>query len=136
MRLLLLPLVFSLTLSASSILWQKDYAAAQELAQKENKKIFVFISTETCTWCRKLEATTLSDPKIVSRLNGEYVSVHVDKNHSTYPEILKAPVVPMSYFLKSDGTIVDFARGYWDTVDFNLILNDVDKRIKKMEKQP
>ena len=135
MRLLLLPLFFDLTLSASSIIWQKDYASAQELALKENKKIFVFISTETCTWCKKMEATTLSDPKVVKRLNSEYVSVHVDKDHSKYPEKLKAPVVPMSYFLKSDSTIVDYARGYWDTVDFNLILNDVNKRIKKMEKQ-
>ncbi len=120
-------------LHAASPAWQPDYAAAAASAQKEGKNLFVFISTEDCRWCRKLEAFTLSDPAVAERLNGAYASVHVTRDRDAYPAHLEAPVVPMCYFLLPDGTVIDFARGFWDTTDFNLILNDVDKRLKKIK---
>jgi thioredoxin-related protein len=128
-------MAFSGLLFSASLTWQQDYATAKSVAQEENKKIFVFISTEDCTWCEKLEATTLSDSHIVSRMEEEYASVHVTRGKDVYPKELKAVVVPMCYFLDSDGNIVDFTRGYWDTTDFNLILNDVNKRIMKMKEK-
>ncbi|MDX1295860.1 MAG: thioredoxin family protein [Sulfurimonadaceae bacterium] len=135
MRLLFALMLTAVTLLAAPLTWQKDYATAQQLAKQNNKKIFVFISTEDCNWCDKLEATTLSDPDIVSRMEKEYASVHVTRGKDLYPKELKAVVVPMCYFLDSNGNIVDYARGYWDSTDFNLILNDVNKRMKKMKEK-
>lgn len=133
MKLLLLIFMFALQLMAGAVTWQSDYQTAQAKAAAEHKNIFVFISTPECTWCKKLEATTLSEPAIVKRLEAEYTSVHVNRGIDTYPQQLQAVVVPMCYFLSSDGTIIDYARGYWEATDFNLILNDVDKRMKKMK---
>jgi thioredoxin-related protein len=135
MRHLLLLLFILLALRASDITWQSDYAAAQQRAQQNGKKIFVMISTPECTWCRKLEATTLSDPTIIERLEKEYASVHVTRDVDAYPKELEAVVTPMCYFLAADGTVIDYARGYWGTDDFNLILSDVNKRLTKMKEQ-
>ena len=135
MRSLVFIPLLALQLMAGGLNWQSDYQSAQSKATTEKKKIFVFISTPECTWCKKLEATTLSDPGIVERLNAEYASVHVTRDVDAYPANLKAVVVPMCYFLASDGSVIDYARGFWDTTDFNLILNDVEKRLKKMKKE-
>lgn len=135
MRFLLFLPLLALQLVAGGLGWQSDYQSARAKAAAEGKKIFVFISTPECTWCKKLEATTLSDPGIVKRLDAEYASVHVTRDVDTYPENLKAVVVPMCYFLTNEGNVIDYARGYWETTDFNLILNDVEKRMKKMTKE-
>lgn len=135
MKKLFLLLFTTIVLHAASIQWQPDYPTAEKMAQETGKKMFVFISTPDCTWCKKLKETTLSDPDIVARLEAEYVSLHVTRNHDTYPDELKAAVVPKCYFLTSQGSIIDYTRGYWSASDFNLILNDVNKRLKKMEKK-
>jgi len=125
-----------LLLAASDISWQGDYAAAQQTALQNHKKIFVMITTPDCTWCKKLKATTLQEPAVVARLEAAYASVQVTRNVDAYPAELKAEMVPMCYFLAADGTVIDYARGYWDTDDFNLILDDVEKRQKALKERP
>ncbi len=120
-------------LGAAEIHWYPDYATTEQHAQQEQKKIFVFISTEDCTWCKKLEATTFRDDAIVKRLEADYRSVHVTRDKDVYPAELKAVVVPMCYFLTAEGKVIDYTRGYWGSDDFNLILDDVEKRQHKMK---
>lgn len=133
MKLLSLLLSASLLLLGGELSWEASYRSASDHAVQEQKKIFVFISDEECTWCRKLETTTLRDDAIVKRLNDGYRAVHVTRGKDAYPSELKAVVVPMCYFLTPEGNVIDYARGYWDTTDFNLILDDVEKRMKKMK---
>jgi thioredoxin-related protein len=130
--LFLLPLI-SFLLMGAGLSWEHDYRSALAHAMKEQKKIFVFISDEECDWCRKLETTTLGDDAIVGRLSDGYRSVHVTRGKDDYPSELQAVVVPMCYFLTPEGKVIDYARGYWDATDFNLILDDVEKRMKKMK---
>jgi thioredoxin-related protein len=133
MRVLFPLLVAIVMLSAGEIAWKQDYAQAEAAAAADGKRIFVFMSTHDCQWCKKLETTTFVQPAIAERLNRDYRAVHLDRDRDSYPSTLRAPVVPMCYFLTETGEIIDFTRGYWDVTDFNLILDDVDKRLKKMK---
>ena len=56
--------------------WAKD---ALELAKRENKLIFLSIGYSTCHWCHVMTRTTFSDSRIVSVLNGNFVSILVDR---------------------------------------------------------
>lgn len=132
MRVFLAMLMSLIVLHAGEIRWHDNYEAAKTLAESQNKRLFVFMSTQDCQWCKKLEATTFIHPDIVARVDKDYVAVHLDRDHDAYPKTINAQVVPMCFFLTSSGEMIDFTRGYWDDVDFNLILNDVDKRLKKM----
>jgi uncharacterized protein YyaL (SSP411 family) len=61
--------------------WEADYSAALQKARKENKPIFVMLTTEHCGWCRKLEEDTLSHSKIQLFLEPFIkVQVYADKN--------------------------------------------------------
>ncbi len=50
-----------------------------EAAQKKHpKKVLIDIYTDWCGWCKRLDATTFKDPKIVDYLNKNYYCVKLD----------------------------------------------------------
>ena len=56
--------------------WGDD---ALELAERENRMIFLSIGYSTCHWCHVMARTTFSDPRIVALLNDNFVSILVDR---------------------------------------------------------
>jgi len=65
-KIVLLALLMA-SLFGAEIAWQETFALAQAKAKKESKPMMVVITSEQCRWCRKLEATTLSDEDIISK---------------------------------------------------------------------
>jgi thioredoxin-related protein len=116
---------------ASEIAWNDTYAQAQAKAKKESKPMLVIITTEECRWCRKLEATTLSDDEVVSKINSRFVPVHLTRDKSVYPKNLTAKMVPMSYFLDGNGKVLYSMPGYWPVEDYQSILDDALRKAKK-----
>jgi len=48
----------------------------KSIALKDSgKKYFIFLYTDWCSWCKKMENTTLKDEKIVNLLNEKFVPV-------------------------------------------------------------
>jgi thioredoxin-related protein len=128
---LLLFLTF-INLHAADIVWAKSFSQALEKAQKEKKNIMLLITTETCRWCRKLESQTLTDEVVVSRLNKDYISVHLTRGVDEYPRYLDAPGVPATYFLDRAGKpIIKRVMGYWNVEDYLSYLDDVDYKLGK-----
>lgn len=118
-------------LFAVEIAWNDTYAQAQAKAKKESKPMLVIITTEECRWCRKLEATTLSDDEVVSKINSHFVPVHITRDKSVYPKNLTAKMVPMSYFLDGNGKVLYSMPGYWPVEDYQSILDDALRKAKK-----
>lgn len=131
MKKIALWLMMPLWLMGSEIQWSGSFAEAQAKAKKESKPMLVIITTEQCRWCRKLEATTLEDDGIVSTINAKFAAVHVTRDKSVYPKNLTAKMVPMSYFLDSEGKVLYSMPGYWPSEDYQSILGDALIRYKK-----
>lgn len=131
MKKILLMLLTTLWVFGAEIDWAHSYAQAQERAKKEQKNILLLITTESCRWCRRLEATTLQDEAVVKRINAEYVALHVTRNKDDYPKNLVAQRVPMSYFLKPDGEVIHDMMGYWNVEDYLSILDDVAYELRR-----
>ena len=119
-------------LFGSEINWAKDYDTAIKQAKKEHKRVMLLITSETCKWCRKLEATTLKDFKVVDRLNRDYISIEVTRNKDEYPTQFMAKVVPITYFLDNDEEVImRGVMGYWSSEDYLSIMDDVDRYYKR-----
>lgn len=131
MKKILLLALLSAALFGAEIGWEDTFAAAQAKAKKESKPILVIITTEQCRWCRKLEATTLSDDEIITKINTRFVPVHVTRDKSIYPKTLSAKMVPMSYFLDGNGKVLYSMPGYWPVEDYQSILDDALRKAKK-----
>lgn len=55
---------------------------AMELVKKEKRKVFVSIYLPNCPWCKKLDAETLRDPRVVRYLNENFYAVKLDAKYN------------------------------------------------------
>lgn len=135
MKTLLALFIFSLGLFSAELEWAESYQAGLERAKKENKSIYLLVTSEQCRWCRKLEATTLQDDEVIRRIEEKFVPVHVTRDKDDYPSYIKAKMVPMNFFLNSDGRVFHSMPGYWNVEDFLSIINDTRYKLKRMDQQ-
>jgi len=132
MKRLLCALLLALSAFGADVTWNSGYDQALVKAKKENKPLMVLITREDCGWCRKLEATTLKDNAIVSRINSSFEAVNVTKEKSIYPKSLTAKMVPMSYFIDPrNGKVISSIPGYWEAEDYNSVLDEALRKYKK-----
>ena len=87
MKLISLFLIFSISLFASSVNFEKDLQSAKEKAIKENKKLMIMYSAKSCPECNYMKKKVFKDEKLSSYLNTNFVSVVMDikKDKSTLP---------------------------------------------------
>ena len=55
-----------------------SFEEAIALNQKEKRKILVDVYTDWCGWCKKMDRTTYSHPKIVEYINEKYYAVKLN----------------------------------------------------------
>ena len=134
MRLLLIFIGLCSLLMGEEIAWNSSFEAAKAKAQEEDKLIYVVITSETCKWCRKLEATTLERPAVVKNINSKYSPVALTRGKDSYPPCLKAKMVPMSYFLTPQGRVIYSVPGFWIEEDYLSMMGDVERKYKKQKK--
>jgi len=65
-------------MAADPVQWRTDFTAAAIEAQKQNKPLFITISTEWCGPCREMHRTTLHEPSVVELLNSRCVPLLLD----------------------------------------------------------
>jgi len=109
-----------------------DYEEAVEIGQIDKKPIMILITSKRCKWCKKLKKKTLSNDKIINRLNENFSVVEVTRKKDDYPyKKLRARAVPTIYFLGSNGK--PFMRpiiGYWNVENFSSYLDDAERRFR------
>ncbi len=66
---------------AETIKWL-TYDEAIQLSKKKKKKIFVDVYTDWCGWCKKMDATTMKDPKVVEYMNKRFYAVKLNAESS------------------------------------------------------
>ena len=126
---LLVGLLFSTTLFAGEIVWQKDITAAFEKAQKENKVVMVMVGGEHCKWCEKMKLKTLSEESVSERLE-PYIMVKVMREDAEAVKYLPAiNGVPTIFFLKADKKVLETVVGYYNIVDFAGFIDSVEKKV-------
>ncbi len=75
---LLFFLVFTFLFSnAQEINWL-TIEEAEKANKKEHKKILIDVYTDWCGWCKKMDASTFKDPKIIEYVNENYYCVKLD----------------------------------------------------------
>ncbi len=133
-----MKIVFVLLLTLSTVFgggikWEKDYASALKQSKTLNKPMMFIISNHNCHFCVQFESTALSNPKVIQKLNTEYVAaiVYVDEN-PIFPRDLYVGGTPATWFLKSNGEpLFEPLMGAVDTADFLKALNIVSGEYKK-----
>ena len=152
MRKLFLPILlvilslssFSFTYKVDKVQWY-DWEQALELAETDQKKIIVFIHTDKCVWCEKMENATFNETHISSYINEKYLPVkfnaqtketivfnnreykYIKQGSTGYHELAAALtggrlVYPTSVFLDEQLRVLQSIQGYQEYNFFEMVI--------------
>jgi thioredoxin-related protein len=103
---------------SSNIDWKK-YSEGMDNAQSLNKPIVLYFWAAWCTYCKKMEKTTLAENAVLTELKENFISISVDMDKDKkLVSQWNIRGVPAIWFLKSDGTKISNIPGYVDERQF------------------
>jgi thioredoxin-related protein len=90
-----------------------DFAAALDLAGKENKVVMLDFTTSDCVFCRKLERNTFKKEAVQKFLNEKTISIKVDgRGEREMVEKFAVNGYPTLVFLDGKGSELGRLEGY------------------------
>jgi thioredoxin-related protein len=104
--------------------WQTDLLKAREMALKADKPLLVVFGAEWCTFCKKMERSTLSEKAMVQKINAEFIPVHLDFDRTRpIAKALKVKGIPSSIVLSTDADVLSRKDGFAKSKEYNLVLS-------------
>lgn len=108
---------------AGGIKWQTDLNAAHRLSQETDKPMLFVFGADWCTWCKKLEKSTLTDRDLVAYINSNFVPIHIDADKDPrVVEILEAESLPCAVVLSPNADLLGRFKGYKDAAGYRKAL--------------
>jgi thioredoxin-like negative regulator of GroEL len=105
------------------IKWQTDLHAAHRLSQQTGKPMLFVFGADWCTWCKKLEKTTLTDRELVAYINANFVPIHVDADRDPrVVKILEAEGLPCAVVLSPNADLLGRIEGFRDATAYRTAL--------------
>ena len=136
-KIVLMVLVCTSLLLSAEVKWEKDYSTAVTKSKVTKKPLMFIVSNHNCRFCVQFENTTLKNPKVVQKLNSDFINaiVYIDEN-PIFPRQLNVPGTPGTWFLKSDGEpMYEPVMGAVDSEQFLGALDTVKQEFKKSANQ-
>ncbi len=110
----------------SKLQWQKSLKVAQRLAIQQDKPIMIVFGASWCTYCHKLERETLTDKRITSFIEREFIPVHLDfDKESKVAKILEVERLPCTVFLTPQADLLFRTEGFANVKEFQSTLDSV-----------
>lgn len=116
---------------AAAISWKRDLPAALEEAKKAGRPVMADFYADWCGWCKKLDATTYSNPAVQKLAEG-FISVKIDgdKNENLTVKY-RVTGYPTVIFFDSGGNIVMKYPGYLGPDGFARMMKGVLTKAEK-----
>ena len=130
MKYLLLVFILVSSLYSANLDWSNDYEKALVDAKKENKLVYIFITSDSCQWCRKFEETTLRDAEIIKRLYSQFVTIHLSRDKDKIPKKFETAPVPRHYFTDTEGNILYSSLGHRGVECFDSFMDNAQDKLK------
>ncbi len=116
----LLSTPYSVRAAAQEIQWRNNYNLARKEAVEKNLPLILDFGTEHCFWCRKLDATTFLDPRVVEVMNDQFIPLKVDAHRDArLTEFLRIQAFPTVVLAGPDGKILGTLEGYMEAGRFH-----------------
>lgn len=114
--------------SENFIKWHSDLETAHQASLKSNKPVFIVFDASWCTYCRKLEKDTLSDPRMARYLNQAFEPVHLDFDKDReIADTLKVKSIPCTVVLSSEADLLARQVGYSKVPRYHSMLEKARK---------
>ena len=121
------------TTSVHSLPWRPDFEQALLDSRAWKKPMLTYLYTDSCTYCKEMEATTFQDPLLVEKMGNQYLWVKLnaetDPVGSRLREQFSVSTYPTIVLTDYDGSEIDRLSGYVKASDFK-------KRVEAFVKGP
>lgn len=107
-------------------------------AKTEHKVLLVDFYTDWCGWCKKMDASTYGDDKVIKLLNDKFVvaklnpeeqgSVSFNKQNvsqGAFAQVVQVNGYPTTGFFKNDSVFIGKVSGYFEPKQFIELLHEV-----------
>jgi thioredoxin-related protein len=135
MKKILLVFLLGISVFGSNINWENGYKEAIAKSKKLHKPLMFIVSRHTCKYCVKLKNETLSNAKVIAKLNKDFISLIQytdDDNCMPYAIAVETRGTPAIWFLDENGLpLFQPIGGYLGADDFLNALDIVSKTYKK-----
>jgi len=123
---------FVATLSADTLTtgnWKTDADQAWQSAQQDQRLMLLFITTQNCLYCRKMEHDTFASQKVVWGIQQSCVPVAVaaEKNEALVKK-LRVNLYPTTVIISPSRGVVDYIVGYVGPDEFSRRLAAATER--------
>ena len=103
--------------------WLTKLDEAKEESQKSRKPILLQFEMDGCGGCRKMEATTYKNQKVIDEMNERFVLLKLDLiKDREVRKLLGAYWTPAFYFLDHNGNSYYHFNGYLPSEEFRAML--------------
>ncbi|MBL1244222.1 MAG: thioredoxin family protein [Sulfurimonas sp.] len=130
MKNLLFIILLATTLFSANLDWPSDYDQALVDAKKQDKLIYLFITSDNCKWCKKFANTTLQDELIKKRLHSEFITIHMSRDKHSIPKQFETAPVPRHYFTDTEGNILYSSLGHRGLPCFNAFMDNAQEQFE------
>lgn len=125
--LVLLVLIFSCK-ERVSIVWYDNLDKAIKISKDSKKVLMIDVWTDWCTWCKKLDAETYSDKKIIEE-SKKFVCLKInpekDSKGNDFIQPYNITGYPTILFIEQDGSLLSSINGFLDAPNFLEKMKDI-----------
>lgn len=116
---------------AESIRWASSFQAAMSEARATQRPVMVDFYTDWCGWCKKLDAETYTDARVVAQSRG-FISVKVNAEREGVQLARQYQVsgYPHIVFMNENGLVLDRIGGYMEGPGFAAALGNIRSRYR------
>jgi thiol-disulfide isomerase/thioredoxin len=108
--------------AAGAIEWH-DYEEGMNLSAAQNKSVLIDFSTDWCSWCKKMDAETYTDARVIGKAR-HFVCIKVDGDlRGDLVSSYGVKAYPTTVFVAPNGTVARSIDGFKGPDDF---LNEMD----------
>lgn len=101
--------------ATAQIAWNGTPQQAVQIAQKAQRPILAYVTTDRCGYCRKMERATWRDPQVIEQVQKSFVPLRLDAaKHRELVARLKVRSFPTTIVFTPGGEIIGGAAGYLD----------------------
>ncbi len=121
---------------AKGLKWRSDLNAAHRESLKTNKPMLLVFHADWCGYCKKLEATTLSETSMVKYINSSFIPVHLDLDKQPkVARILEVKSIPCSVVLSPDADLLGKVVGFADSKQYRKTLENTKRLYELLQEQ-
>lgn len=105
--------------TSASIDWQPTVDDGWIAATEQQRPLLLFVTKPRCSYCDKLKAETLSDARVVDRIDANYVAVHVaSKDAPKLVQHFQIKAYPTTLVVSPDAQLLTSIRGFLGPEEF------------------